>query len=548
MSTVRSDLRLLAAVVMALSGMAGASAEPSCGASGSTSLADVRGLDGPAVAEGRQIEVEAVVSGRFPGDQGLNGFYLAADSPAAGLFVYAPELTPATTPGRDERWRIRAHSGRYRGHVQLERIVSMVYCGPGTVTPAALEPGDEAGYARLHDRLIRIDGPLSIAEVYDLGRYGTLRLARGERPFHPNNGVAGGERLDLLVDDGSYRRDPRPVPHTDNGVRRAGDRVEAVTGILTRAFGRWRIHPTQPPAFRAANPRPTPPPRGEGIRAVQLNLHNYFTDRDGRGVRTEAAFQRQRARLRRFVRALDPDLIALHEIENNPATMEDLITLLNDGVPASEAYRAAVRGRSDAVIRSALLYRPARLSRADGAHQVDSVHPRDPVQARFRTAGGIGLRVAVAHFKSRGGCPDHGDIDRGQGCWAERRQAQSEAMLDWLDDTGASPAADQPPLLVMADFNAYPQEEALSRWAAAGYTDLLARHVPPMARYTYNYHGRAGYLDHALANPALLEHVANVDIWSINADEPAHLAREGKGYWRLSDHDPVIVDMLVSTP
>ncbi|WP_165385688.1 ExeM/NucH family extracellular endonuclease [Spiribacter vilamensis] len=545
---MRSDFWLPAAIVMALPGLAMASTEPSCGASGSTSLADVRGLDGPAVAEGRQIEVEAVVSGRFPGDQGLNGFYLAADSPAAGLFVYAPDLTPATTPGRNERWRIRAHSGRYRGDVQLERIVSMVYCGPETVTPAAFEPDDDAAYERLHDRLVRIDGPLSVAEVYDLGRYGTLRLARGERSFHPNNGVGGGERLDLLVDDGSYQRDPRPVPHTDNGVRRAGDRVESVTGILARAFGRWRIHPTRPPTFRAANPRPSPPPGGEGIRAVQLNLHNYFTDRSGRGARTEAAFQHQRERLRRFVRALDPDLIALHEIENNPATMDDLTGLLNDGLQVSEAYQAAVRGRSDAVIRSALLYRPVRLSRVDGAHQVDPVHPRDPIQARFRTASGIGFRVAVAHFKSRGGCPDHGDIDRGEGCWAERRQAQSEAMLDWLEDTGEPKAADQPPLLVMADFNAYPQEEALSRWTSAGYTDLLARYVKPMARYTYNYHGRAGYLDHALANPALLEHVADVELWSINADEPAYLRREGKGYWRLSDHDPVIVDMFAPAP
>ncbi|AGY92303.1 hypothetical protein SPICUR_06690 [Spiribacter curvatus] len=548
MSIVRFEGWLVAAFVMAMPGMAVAATDPSCGAPGTTSLADVRGLNGSAVAEGREIEVEAVVSARFPGDQGLNGFYLAADEPAAGLFVYAPDLSPAAMPERDERWRIRARSGRYRGHVQLERIVSMVHCGSGTATPATLKPGNDPAYARLQDRLVRIDGPLSVAEVYNLGRYGTLRLARGERPFHPNNGGIGGQRLDLLIDDGSYQRDPRPIPHTDSGVRRAGDRVESVTGILTRAFGRWRIHPTQPPAFRATNPRPDVPPRAAGIRAVHLNLHNYFTDRDGRGARTESAFQRQRARLRRFVRALDADLLALHEIENNPATMENLIALLNDGASESEAYRRSVRGRSEAVIRSALLYRPARLSRMSGGHQTRSVHPRDPIQARFRTGHGLHFRVAVAHFKSRGGCPDDGDVDRGQGCWAQRRQAQSDAMIDWLGQTAQSPTVSQRPLLVMADFNAYPQESALSRWASAGYADLLARYVPPMARYTYNYHGRAGYLDHALANPALLEHVADVDVWPINADEPAYLAREGKGYWRLSDHDPIIVDMMAPTP
>jgi predicted extracellular nuclease len=334
-------------------------------------------------------------------------------------------------------------------------------------------------------------------------------------------------------------------------VRRAGDQVEGITGILTRAFGRWRIHPTQPPRFHASNPRPETPPDATGIRAAALNLHNYFTDRAGRGARTAAAFERQRMRLRRLVRRLDPDLLALHEIENQPETVNDLLALLNDGAPPSRRYRATLRPRSDAVIRSVLIYRPTRLTLTRAGRQVDAVHPRDPVAARFQMANGVAFEVATAHFKSRGGCPDQGDIDRGAGCWAARRNAQSRTMIDWLATRVAPPSSDQgtsAAVLVLADFNAYAEETAIRRWQAAGYTDLIAAHLPAAARYTYNYHGRAGYLDHALASDSLLEHIADVRVWSINADEPAHLSHSGTGVWRLSDHDPIIIDLAAQRP
>jgi predicted extracellular nuclease len=530
---------LIAALVAA-----DALARPECGAGGTTPLAAIIGMGEKALPAGREVEVEALVSGRFPGDAGLNGFYLASESSPAGLFVYAPDRKAAATPQRHTRWRIRAHTGRYRSRAQLERIVAMTPCGQGTVRPTPLEPGDKAAYERLRDRPVRLDGPLSIAEVYNLGRYGTLRLARGGRPFHPNNGVDGGERLDLLLDDGSYQRDPRPVPHTRDGIRRAGDGVADVTGILTHAFGRWRIHPTETPALRTGNPRPPIPARGPGLRLVQLNLKNYFTDRSGRGAQTDRAFQRQRQRLKTLVEALDADVLALHEVQNNTATVDNLVSLLNASTPPADDYRAAVDRRGDAVIRSVLLYRPDRLNQRGAERQSHPAHPRQPIAVGLETPEGRRFRVAVAHFKSRGGCPRQGDIDRGEGCWAERRRDQSRAMIDWLG-TLPDPAT---PLLVLSDLNAYPMEQAVGEWTRAGYVDLLARHVPPADRYTYNYHGRAGYLDHALANRSLLARIASVSVWPINADEPEYLAGEGNGVWRLSDHDPIIIDLHSPTP
>lgn len=544
--SIRAAWRLLVVTAAAAVGVSGVgmAAPTMCGAAGTTPIAEIRGTDGPPVAAGEAVVVEATVTASFPGDEGLDGFYLESRQPAAGVFVYAPDIDVRDAPRPGERWRIRAHTGRYREQIQLERLESRQYCGTGRIQPVVVDPLSPDAYAGLRDRLITVRGPLHVAEVYNLRRYGSLGLARGGRPFHPNNGVKGGRRLDLLLDDGSYRRDPRPVPHTDAaGVRRAGDRIAGVTGILAHAFGHWRIHPVTAPAFAAANPRPPAPPAHAGLRVMQLNLRNYFINRDGRGPPTVAGFNRQRESLRRVIRRLDADLLALHEIQNHPAAVEDLLTLLNAGQPPSKHYRQTLGVRSEAVIRSVLFYRPQRLTLVDGDRQGDAVHPRDPVVGWFQVSSGDVFRVVAAHFKSRGGCPDVGDIDRGAGCWATRRLGQSRALIDWLDETQASEGRTTAPTLVLADFNAYPREAAIAAWRDAGFVDLLAQALPPDQRYTYNYRGLAGYLDHALATPPLLARLDAVHVWHINADEPARQGRTAAGVWRSSDHDPMVIDL-----
>ncbi|MEX0385707.1 ExeM/NucH family extracellular endonuclease [Spiribacter onubensis] len=543
--------RWLAIAAVLISGLSGTAlaAPTECGEGGTTSIARIRGLDGPPVAEGEAVTVEATVTASFPGDRGLNGFYLQSHQPVAGIFVYAPDLDARNAPRPGERWRIAAHTGRYREQIQLERLEARRLCGGGKARPAVLDPDRPEAYPGLRDRLVTIRGPLHVAEVYNLGRYGTLALARGGRPFHPNNGVQGGRRIDLLLDDGSYRRDPRPVPHTDAaGVRRAGDRIGPITGILAHAFGRWRIHPVKDPVFVAANPRPSAPAEHEGLRVLQLNLRNYFIDRDGRGPPTEVGFVRQRERLRQVIRRLDADLLVLHEIQNQPAAVEDLLTFLNAGQPPAKRYRQTLDARREAVIRSVLLYRPQQLVLVDSGRQMADVHPRDPVTGRFRTAAGERLRVVAAHFKSRGGCPDAGDIDQGAGCWAERRLRQSRRLIDWLDEMQPSEGGAAAPILVLADFNAYAQEAAITAWLDAGFVDLLAEALPPGERYTYNYRGLAGYLDHALATPSLMSRIDGVHVWHINADEPAYLDDEAAGIWRSSDHDPMVIDLDWSAP
>jgi len=260
----RSAPRLIAfGFLLALLGPGGALAlQPAdCGGPTTATLAEVRGLDQPPLPEGESVVIEAVVTASFPGREGLNGFFIESQSTLepAGAFVYAPQLTADRAPARGERWRLRARAGRFRGRIQLEALDAAVQCGFGRIEPPVLSASDLEAPGHFVDRLVHIPGPLTVTGVYNLGRYGSLRLSAGGRAFQPNNGTPGGRLLPLILDDGSHQRDPRPVPYLDpDGVRRAGDRVEAITGIITRAFGDWRIHPV--------TPRPSSPPIPARIR------------------------------------------------------------------------------------------------------------------------------------------------------------------------------------------------------------------------------------------------------------------------------------------
>ena len=121
--------------------------------------------------------------------------------------------------------------------------------------------------------------------------------------------------------------------------------------------------------------------------------------------------------------------------------------------------------------------------------------------------------------------------------------------------------------LVVGDLNSYRREDPVTALRQAGYVDLVDRQLSAGA-YSYVHRGEAGYLDHALASAELLPFVRAVHIWHVNADESALLDYDddildagepvgqvkppGLGRWRplalrASDHDPVVVDLALTT-
>ncbi len=530
------SLRALATALLVLWPLAAPALD--CAADATTPAA-VRGIGQEPIAPGETVTVRGRIGGVFLGEAQLDGFFLQArtDGAPAGVFVYTPEPEAAwdgaLRPGRQVV--VRARTDRFHGRIQLHRVAAMADCGSATVAPVALDwPASAERLHRLNGVRVRVERPLTVTGHHQLTRYGSLHLA-GKRLFHPN--TVGGQEPDtpvLVLDDGAYDRDPRPVPYLNAaGTRRLGARVTRLNGILTRAFDAWRIHPVEPPAFDAANPRPAPPaaPADQARRIGLLNLGNYFVSLDGRGATTEAQRRAQERALSRLVDGLAADALALTELENRPRALEALATRVAGG-----AYRA-VTGPArlgDDVIRNAILYRPQRLTPV-GPPRVaeDDAFVRPPLAQRFRSDAGHAFTLVAAHFKSKGGCPQAGDVDRGAGCWDRRRQREARALARWT-------AGLRQPVIVAGDLNAYAGEAPIAHLREAGFRDLLRHGLPASDRYTYVFRGRSGYLDYLLVQGE--GRTARVGHWAVNADEPPGVTAPG-AVWRATDHDPVWLEL-----
>jgi predicted extracellular nuclease len=533
------------------------------------------------------------------------------------LFVFTDDA-PAVAPGQCVRLAGKvvefdvggARNRETRAHpvTELHEVAGLSVQREGcAVAPVRLAwPLPEGpGLERYEGMLVTLAGPLGVQQNFFLGRFGQLTLAGGGRVRAPTDVVHPGAaaralaranaRRSLVLDDGSAHQFPRPAPWLgDDGTVRAGDTLAELTGVVDYGLasadagghGTWKIHPVVAPRIVRANPRAAAPPRESGgARVASANVDNFFaTLADGRagcgprrvasdcrGARNAGEFEHQRAKLVEMLWALDADVIALMEIENDAdgAALRSLVDAMNERAGAAAWARVATAeddGGGDA-IRVAMLYRPARVTPLGPARaDRDPVHNRPPLAQAFATVDGGGrFTVVASHFKSRR-CDGAtaADRDRGdlQGCWNARRVRQARALARFAGALArGSGVADT---LLVGDFNAGAQEDPPRALVAAGFADLAARLEP--GGWSYVFDGASVRLDGVFANASMAPHVARVDTWHVNADEPSLLdyAFEGRAPppaasaavaspwtptpWRASDHDPVVVDLKWPAP
>ncbi len=490
---------------------------------------------------------------------------------------------------------------------------------PATIVlPAAGSTRSDTTFENVEGMLVTVPGPLVVSEYFELARYGQLILTAEARPaqFTDANepSVAGygaflddlGRRRIILDDDNNIQNDATgstPVsdepyfwPRTglsNSNLIRGGDSISGLAGVLHWSFAgqsgtdAWRIRPVEEAFsydFVENNPRPAAPEATDGsLKVASFNVLNYFTTLNSRGADSSAELDRQREKTAAAICAIGADVFGLLEIENNAAiAVGDLLNGPN-GVNANcgpySYVDAGVIGTDEIVV--ALIYRPATVGLVGNYAILDSsVDPRfldtlnRPALAQTfeETASGGRLTVVVNHLKSKGSdCVAVGDPDQndGQGNCNVTRTDAASALVDWLasDPTGSGDAD----ALVIGDLNSYRKEDPIGAIKAGAddtagtaddFTDLLDFLLGAGA-YTYVFDGQLGYLDHALASASLVDQVAGVTVWHINADEIAvfdynddiddgsnesAFERESTSLpiyepnaYRSSDHDPVIV-------
>ena len=555
-------------------------------ATGVRAIAAIQGAGPRSPLEGQQVTVEGVVSASFA--KGLGGVFLqseAADgdpATAEGLFLpRGPEVEPKLRRGD----RVRA-TGRVVEQGEGEQTMTALVAttvevtGHGDVmaTVLAQAPGSPAGWESLEGQLLSVTAPLTVTGNDGLARFGELFTSFEGRRYAPTELAPPGPeadaiaaenaRVSLRLDDARSSEDPKnlwflPGEWNDAAALRTGSVITGVQGVMDHRFGSHRLQLTEKLGAIEQAPRPGAPTVAGDRRIAGFNVLNLFNG-DGRGggfptergAATLAEHQRQLAKLVAAVQALDPDLAALMELENDgfgpKSSQAQFVAALNAAGPHTDwRFVDAGVGPGTSVIRVGLIYRSSRFETvrtpailADGPFANAS---RVPLAQAFRAGTGPVFVVVANHFKSKGGCEKAagGDVDSGDGqaCFNATRVDSARRLNEWLatDPTGTSPGG----TLVIGDLNAHAQEDPLRLLYSRGWQDAFAL-VQADQPYSFVWAGHSARLDHALVDAGLAGRLRGATEWHANADESDYFdyrRDDGKDPWRASDHDPMLLGL-----
>ncbi|BCX04854.1 MAG: hypothetical protein KatS3mg053_2792 [Candidatus Roseilinea sp.] len=424
----------------------------------------------------------------------------------------------------------------------------------------------------------------------------------------------------IIVDDSLNNQNPDPIifgggssPLAANNTLRIGDTATGIVGMMTFTWAgnaasgnAYRVRPTVQPTFVSTNPRPARPADvGGTLKVAASNLLNYFNTfgagactlgvggapADCRGAESATEFNRQVAKTVAMLIGTGADVIALAEVENDgygpTSAIADLVNRLNAATaPGTYAFIDADAGAGQVnalgvdAIKVGIIYKPAKVkpvgntavlnTGAFGLFNTTSgvtQRNRPPLAQTFeQLLTGERFTVVSNHLKSKGSpCADNispigpdPDTGDGQGNCNLTRKAAAQELAAWLatHPTGVN----TPYVLIMGDLNSYAQEDPITALKNAGYINLIEQRVGPNA-YSFVFNGQSGYLDYAMASPALAARATGATEWHINADEPnvldynlnfkspgQQVSLYAPDAYRASDHDPLIVGLNLNTP
>ncbi|BBF93624.1 ExeM/NucH family extracellular endonuclease [Blastochloris tepida] len=620
-----------------------------------TKISAIQGEGASSAMAGQTVTVEAIVVGDFQngdadGARNLNGFYLQEEAfdadgnplTSEGIFIYGGSVDVNV----GDRVRVTGKVSEYYGLTEItaSSITVLEANAVADINTMAVEidlPAADATLSQDGDwqpdleayegMLVTIPETLTVTEQYNLDRFNEIKLVAGERPeqFTQENAPdaeayqaylqALGART-ITYDDGLNVQNTAitnldgfgPVYNTDTAPR-MGDTVTGLTGVLdyqwagnSASGATWRVRSVEDGTNTfedGANARTdTPADVGGDLKVACFNVLNYFVTLDNgattaigaepRGANTAEEFARQTDKLVNALIAIDADVLALIELENDfregssGNAIEYLVDELNAvlGAGTYDWVRPGQQFVGTDAIAVGFIYKPsvvevsigttieilddsdlAALGLGDllGLSTVGGIFDgantsRNALAVTFtELATGEEFTAIANHLKSKSGSGTGADADQldGQGAWQNQRELAATALTAWAasDPTGSGDTD----ILLLGDFNAYAMEDAIGIIEDAGYEDLQAREGNA---YSYVFDGQTGTLDYIFASTSLASQVTGVTTWHINADEADALdyntdyGRDTAIYdadtaVRVSDHDPLIIGLdLTETP
>lgn len=532
---------------------------------------------------------------------------------STGIFVYHNQ----STIKRGQRIRLLAQVANYHELIELKKVKALKICtSPTDVRERydipkpqvlALPVNSFAELDALVGMRIRIPQTLVVSDLfgagYGLKNYGQFAVSSHLHMQPTERSRIKNERIDkaldyLLVDDGSSERSPKYIPFPNlqgfsaHNPLRIGDHIEPLTAVLHRYDEFYILVPESLAELSIktqARPKKAIVSKAANLVVASMNVGNYFNGhprtfnkRDvgfptARGAKTYQQFVLQTQKLVAALSAMDADVIALMELENDGygkhSAIADLTRALNKQFKLEKQYRYIKpkhnRKLGRGGISVGLLYRyhvvmPAgdvsildsktsvKTGKKNNSARVDALfndgYHRPSLLQKLqlkKTSRPQEFYLAVNHFKSKGRpCKEKKD-DRQGHCYIERKNA-ALALVKFIEEKlSDKTTVVKPPVLIVGDLNSYSQEEPLQVLKASGYYNLNEHWSAKSLFFSYSFQGYLGNLDHALANHEMLTFIRSIDSWHINSVEDTLLKYDSDyavpDAYRSSDHDPLVI-------
>jgi|GEM_PF-1467204 len=522
----------------------------------------IQGQNFESYYEGVDTKTAGVVTGVFPKLQGFTlqtprRFEDDTEKTSEAIFVYTGQNFDQQLPKVNEVVSVSGRVDEYKGMTQLEVKSMKKLCNETYDVTVLKSLKSSDGLEEYEAMKVELNNA-KVGSVDELDLFGSFAVS------HPYvDGL-------LRIDDGSNSTRPQSPFGDATADIELGVIIPKLEGVLLYGFNRFRLHLVKQLAINAKTektkideaPEISLDNQGD-LRVLSLNAENYFNGRvqsqgvnysNSRGPRNKFEYILKKTNLAKFIRELNPDIIALQEIENDLHEQRPaIVDLINNLESGRQRYSLIELGKlpqrllgSDQITQIIIVKKTSGLRVIDAPLSYPNPHAGRPLLVqKFRFSKGRAQQhflLATSHLKSkRNTCGDdeHCTLKR----LAEGR-AFSAALKELSDKQGL-------PVLWVGDFNSTPNEPTMTYLRSQDWRFLL-----PQSSYSYVYKGQQNLLDHALWLNASTKSI--LPSWLTRSDavlvpkaQVFNINNGPKGYGRnndlerVSDHDPVVIDFVL---
>ena len=527
-----------------------------CSCNNYIDVADIRVL----AEEKTMLEIRGLVSGVVQDKGQLGGFYIqdARYFYKKSVFVNSSEQVSVGDEVLLNAIIIENNNETQLDNVELLKIFS--HNRFINVEQISLPISDEQ-WEELEGCLVEINDNLQISDSYQFNKYGQLLLSKGELIQETELFDAQDDSLEIAhltlqqemnsiyVDDLSDFKFPKiDSLYLDPFKVVVGAECSKIKGFVSQYNKTYKVRLVNDLTVEQSVP-PNLIDVDTDLKIMNFNLYNLFNGngkKEGfptaRGAKSYNAYQLQLKKLASAIYAVDPDILAMMELENDGedefSSIQQFCDYLNKhGDRQYEiAHTHGVIG--DYPIKTGIIYDPSVVETKYKAQYHN--HPnfsRPSLSQRFMYNDSLEFILCANHFKSKGSRNAKGlDLDQkdGQASYNYKRTLQAKTLLDIIDSLYFDEN-----IIVLGDFNAYSQEDPIQALQSTNLNRLET------VNHSYVYKGKNGSLDHVFVSDNFKDHIDQVKTWNINSIYPSWINYtyniSDSSYFRSSDHNPMIL-------